>query len=143
MWDRNTVVSSGFPMMLPRSPRPRRAPSRRTLSAPPGCTKHRTPSSCTFAQKGSYFGDTDASQSELFDSFFQLFRGHFGMLQSDRRQARKPIGMRRAPFGELLILNVNDPSCEIPVCPIPPAPLMTQHLDINARLVEDPQAFRA
>src|SRR5213594_2233245 len=108
---------------------------------------HFCPERIVFGRKG-YFacgvtGDTDALQSELFDSFFQLFRRHLGMLQSDRCQTRKPIRMRRAPFGELLVLNVNDPPCEIPVCSIPPAALMTQHLDINARLVENPQAFRA
>src|SRR2546427_2816433 len=87
-------------------------------------------------------GDADAFESELFDCFLQLFRGHFRMLQSDGCETGETIGMRRAPLGKLLILNIDDAASEVPVCPVPPSALMAQHLNIDSGLIKDPQAFR-
>src|SRR5437867_12044394 len=87
-------------------------------------------------------GDADAFESELFDRFLQLFRGHFRMLQRDGRETSETIGMRRTPLGELLILNIDDAPSEAPVCSVPPPALMAQHLNIDSRIINDPQAFR-
>src|SRR2546422_11013025 len=87
-------------------------------------------------------GDADAFESELFDRFLQLFRGHFRMLPRDGRETSETIGMRPTPLGELLILNIDDAPSEGPVCSVPPPALMAPHLNIDSRPINDPQALR-
>ena len=76
----------------------------------------RTPSSSHFAQIGWNFGsaqflavdmgaDRHAAQPELLHAVFELLDGKIGMLHGGGREGDKAVRMRRAQFGELLVLQ--------------------------------------
>jgi len=78
-----------------------------------------TPSFLGFGPKRVEFGirqllavdaaaDQRATQSEVFDSIFELRGGELRVLQGNRRQAGEPVRLRRANFGELLVLQLDD-----------------------------------
>ena len=137
-------------MMLPRSPRPRNAPSLMMFSAPAGCMKTSTPSSAALAQNGSYFGSERSSpltwppmdaprKPRRRTPSCELFGGQLGMLQRDGRQRDKAIGVCRHPFRQSLVLSANDALCEVVVGRVPPVAVDAQRLNVDALLIHDLQ----
>src|SRR6266850_6327369 len=85
--------------------------------------------------------DSDTPQSQFLYRRIQLLGGQIGMLQGDRRQTDKPVGMSRTPLRELLILDVDNPAGEVAVWVIPPASLMRQNLNIDTGFIQHAQTL--
>ena len=118
-------------MMLPRSPRPRNAPSRTMLSAPPGMHEHQRAELRGLGPERIVLGrreilavdvtaDRRAAQSQLLDAVLQLLGRQIGMLQGDRRERDKAIRMSGHPLGEPFVLDLHDPAREVAIGRVPP-----------------------
>jgi hypothetical protein len=88
---------------------------------------------------GHVAADGGAAQAVLLDAFFELFSGELGMLQGDRRERDEAVGIRRARFGELLVLDLTDPLREIAVRVVP-ARVDAERFDVDALLVHRAQS---
>ena len=133
-------------MMLPRSPRPRSAPSLMMFSAPPGMHHDRHPSSAALAQNGSYLGSERSSpltcppieaprMPRRLTPSSSCSAASVRMLQRHRRRRHEAVGMRRHPPGQALVLRRHDPAGEVAVGGVPPEAVDGQDLDVDTLLV--------
>ena len=87
--------------------------------------------------------DRGAAQAETLDAILQLFGGQLGMLQRDRRRRDKPIGMRRHPLREPLVLRETILRARSAIRGVPPEVVDGQRLHVDALLIHDLQPLRA
>ena len=115
-------------MVLPSQP----LPDSRLLSSgmPCGWMNRGTPSSSALAQTGMEFrvgevhavhraADRGALQALLLHRGFELLHGEIGRLQGKRGKGREAIRLRRAEFGELLVLHSDDLRGKIALAVVP------------------------
>ena len=86
--------------------------------------------------------DGGAAQPEPLDSVFQLLGRQIGKLQRHRREPDEPIRMRRAPRGELLVLDGHDLARELAFGRVPER-VDAQDLHVDPLLVDRFEAFGA
>src|SRR5215813_904483 len=79
--------------------------------------------------------DQCAAQPELADRKVQLLGSEVGVLQSDRGEADKAVGLRRADLGELFVLQANDLCGEIGLGLVPKDRVDAQRLSVDPLLV--------
>src|SRR5262245_57402982 len=83
--------------------------------------------------------DSDSAQPQLLYRFIQLFGSHLGMLQCNRCQSGKPVGMSIAPGSETFVLHFDNVASQIAVGLVPPPALMAKHLNVDSQLIQDLQ----
>ena len=86
--------------------------------------------------------DQRATQSQLLHRVFQLRGREIRMLQGNRCEADEPVGLCRADFGELFVLQLDDLSGEVGLGLLPKDRVYAQRLDVDALLVHGLDAFR-
>src|SRR6202521_614721 len=63
--------------------------------------------------------DQAATHILLLHALFQLVRGQLRELQRHGSQTYKPVRMTRAQFCDFLILDLDNLTCQVALCPIP------------------------
>src|ERR1700733_6608087 len=63
--------------------------------------------------------DRGALESLFLDGDLKLLHSQIGRLQGERGKGRETIGVRGAEFGELLVLDFDDLSCEVALAVVP------------------------
>src|SRR5207237_8360116 len=84
--------------------------------------------------------DGRAAQPELLDPVFELLGREIGELERNGREAREPIGMRRAPCGQLLVLDGHNLACELAVRRVPEG-VDAEDLHVDPLLVDRLEAL--
>src|SRR5262249_50402278 len=85
-----------------------------------------------------HVSDRTSMQSELPHTFFQLFGRKVGMLQCDRRQSCKTVGMLTAEFCQSFILHCDQPSRDVAISCVPKR-IDAEDFDVDTLFVHLPQ----
>src|SRR5215472_17432116 len=76
-----------------------------------------------------------APQSELLDRIFELLGGEIRVLQSHRREADEPVGLRRTNLGEFLVLQLDHLTGEVGLGFVPKDRVDAERFNVDALLV--------
>ena len=141
-------------MMLPRSPRPRRAPVLEDIVGAAGMHQHQDaelrglrPERIVFRQRQvlavHVAANRGAAQPQPLDAVLQLLSREIGMLQRDRRERDKAIRVGSHPLREPFVLDLHDPAREVTIGGVPPVAIDAERLDVEPLFVHDLQACGA